>query len=254
MSNIESNHIAIITGGAQGLGLSIGRGLAMAGFRVALIDRNVASLRSAQESFLAEHVFTVAVDLRDINAPQAIDEAVRAHWGAASVLVNNAGVASPKRNGKTAGILQLTAEEWDDVIDVNLSASFRMSRQFLPAMVEHGWGRVINIASLAGRSRSIIAGACYMAAKAGLIGLTRSIASEFGPSGVTANCVAPGLIDTPMAAARSKEANDEVIKQIPVRRMGKPNEVAAAVCYLASEEAGFVNGAVIDINGGVFMS
>lgn len=249
-----SSPIAIVTGGAQGLGLAIGRALAMAGYRVALVDRNVDSLISAQEGFLAEHILTVAVDLRDINAPQTIDQAVRSRWGAATVLVNNAGVASPKRDGKAAGLLQLTDDEWDEVINVNLSAAFRMSRQFLPGMVEHGWGRVINIASLAGRSRSIIAGACYMAAKAGLIGLTRSIASEFGPSGITANCVAPGLIATPMAEARSEEANNEVIKQIPVRRIGKPHEVAAAVCYLASEDAGFVNGAVIDINGGIFMA
>lgn len=250
-----SARIALVTGAAQGIGLAIAKALCEAGHRVALADRNAEALATAAASLPAGCVMRLEGDMRDTAAPARFDAEVRAGWGArVSILVNNAGVPSSKRNGLAAGLFELTDEEWAGVLDINLGGAFRMSRQFVRGMAEEGWGRVINIASMAGRTRSLIASSNYMASKAGLIALTRSIAAEFAPRGVTANAIAPGLIETPMAAERPAQANAEVVRQIPVRRMGRPGEIGAAARYLASDEAGFVNGAVIDVNGGVFMN
>jgi 3-oxoacyl-[acyl-carrier protein] reductase len=128
-----------------------------------------------------------------------------------------------------------------------------LSQAFIPGMQKLKWGRIVNVSSLAGRSKSLVAGGSYMASKAGVLGLTRAIAAEMGPFGITANSVAPGRILTEMAMQAGEEVNRRYAEQIPVRRLGTIDEVAAAILYLASEEAGFVNGALIDINGGFYM-
>lgn len=244
---------ALVTGAAQGIGLAIAQALSVAGHRVVLADRNRAGLEAAARGFDGVRVMCIGGDLRDPATPAKWDDRIRDEWGPVDIVVNNAGIPSSKRNGLAAGLLDLTDEEWASVLDVNLGAAFRMCRQFVPAMAEQGWGRVINMASMAGRTRSLIASSNYMASKAGLIALTRSIAAEFGPRGLTANAIAPGLIETPMALLRPAQANQDVVRQIPVGRMGRSSEVGAAAAYLASEAAGFVNGTVIDINGGVYM-
>jgi 3-oxoacyl-[acyl-carrier protein] reductase len=129
----------------------------------------------------------------------------------------------------------------------------KLSQAFIPGMQKLKWGRIVNVSSLAGRSKSLVAGGSYMASKAGVLGLTRAIAAEMGPFGITANSVAPGRILTEMAMQAGEEVNRRYAEQIPVRRLGTIDEVAAAILYLASEEAGFVNGALIDINGGFYM-
>ena len=244
----------LVTGAARGIGLAIAKKMLDCGHCVAMTDRNEAALKAAAKVLPAKRVLAHAADVTDRATPATLDEAIRDRWEPVSILVNNAGIPSSKRNGRAAGFLELTEEEWHEVLEVNLSAVFRLSRQFLPFMCKQRWGRVVNIASLAGRGRTFIAGAGYMASKAGVLALTRAIANEFGRDGVTANSIAPGLIDTSMAAARTAEANAAVINQIPVRRIGRPEEIAAAAAFLAGEDVGFINGAVIDVNGGIWMA
>jgi 3-oxoacyl-[acyl-carrier protein] reductase len=251
---MNTQRTVLVTGAARGIGLAIAKTMLECGHRVAMTDRDDATLKTAAQALPAKRVLALAADVTDSKAPATLDHAIRDRWEPVSILVNNAGVPSPKRNGRTAGFLELTDEEWSSVLDINLGAVFRLSRQFLPFMCEQRWGRVVNIASLAGRGRTFIAGASYMASKAGVLALTRAIANEFGRDGITANSIAPGLIDTSMAATRTAEANAAVVNQIPVRRIGRPEEVAAAAAFLAGEDVGFINGAVIDVNGGIWMT
>lgn len=244
----------LVTGAARGIGLAIAQSFAADGHRLVLVDRDEVALDGVVAQFDGARTLFLTADLSQADAPAKIARATEARFGVVSILVNNAGVPSSKRDGIAAGLLDLSDHEWSEVIEINLNAVFRMCRQFVPGMLAQGSGRIVNMASLAGRTRSLVASSNYMASKAALIALTRSIAAEFGPRGITANAVAPGLIATAMAAARPPDANAAVVAQIPVRRMGRPEEVAAAVRYLASRESGFVNGAVLDLNGGVFMN
>jgi len=218
-----------------------------------MADRDAEALRAAAARLPQDRVLALVQDVAHPDAGAKLDQAVRGRWEPVSVLVNNAGIPSPRRDGRTAGLLEMTIEEWNAVLEVNLSAALRLCRAFIPFMREQRWGRIVNVSSLAGRSRTYISGVSYMAAKAGLLALSRSIAGEFGKDGITANCVAPGYIDTAMAALHGEEKNVEIAKNIPLGRAGTPQEAAAAIAFLASEEAGYVTGAVIDVNGGVFM-
>ena len=251
---MDTNRTALVTGAARGIGLAIAKRLVESGHRVAMADRDGVAVTAAAQLLPAGNVLALATDITDPDAPAALDRAIRARWEPVSVLVNNAGIPSSKRNGRTAGFLELSEDEWNAVLQINLTAVFRISRQFLPSMREQHWGRIVNIASLAGRGRSFVAGPGYMASKAAVLALTRAIANEFGCDGITANSIAPGLIDTSMASARPPEANAAVVAQIPVRRIGRPLEVAAAAAFLVSEDAGFINGATIDVNGGIWMT
>lgn len=246
--------IALVTGAARGIGAAIAQRLAEDGMHVVLADvldgvaETVAGLTARG---LAASAATVDLgDLRSVE-PFVVD-LIRRH-GRLDVIVNNAGI-SPKHDGKRAPIDETSLEEWQRVIDINLTACFLVVKAGLPSMKANRWGRVINMASQAGRTRSQVAGSHYSASKAGLIGFTRTLAGEVGSFGITANCIAPGRIDTPMASEAGSEANARYVSMIPVGRIGTPDDVGAAVSYLASEEAGFVTGVCLDLNGGHFMA
>ena len=150
--------------------------------------------------------------------------------------------------------MEVTLDSWQRTYDVNVTSVLLTCQAFVPAMRDAGWGRVVNISSLAGRTKSVVAGPTYSATKAALIGFTRTVAAELASSGVTVNAIAPGRIDTPMAQLAGPETNAIYVAQIPAGRMGRPDEVAAAVAYLASDAAGFVTGVTLDVNGGFFMA
>jgi 3-oxoacyl-[acyl-carrier protein] reductase len=251
--SIPAKRIALVTGAAGGIGLGIAERLARDGATVLISDvaahleESAAALRS--KGYAAEAV------PGDVADPAWCEEVVaRAHrdHGSLDILVNNAGI-SPKRDGKKILIRDTDLDQWNRVFAINLTGAFLLCRAATPKMQERHWGRVVNIASQAARTRADIAGAAYAASKSGMIGFSRVLASEVGQDGVTVNCIAPGRIESPMAAVAGAEANRDYVTRIPVRRIGTAADIAATVAFLASEEASFITGATIDVNGGFFM-
>lgn len=244
---------ALITGGATGIGLAIATRLVAEGAAVAIVGRDQAKLTAAVEAIHREKAnASAAAFVADVADDVAVNEAVqqaRSRFGPITILVNNAGV-SPKHEGHKLPVGALSTEEWRRTLEVNLSGAFFAARACIPDFEAARWGRVISIASVAGRTRSDVVGAHYAAAKAGLIGFSRVLAVELAPLGVTVNCIAPGQIDTGMTTA---EANAAYLPRIPVGRIGLPEDISAAVSYLAAAEAGFVTGAILDVTGGSFM-
>lgn len=245
--------VALVTGAARGIGLAACRALLAGGHHVVMVDRDPIDAEAVVDRQYLPAATAARADVTDMEGICRIKTRIESGIGPVSILVNNAGISPKRPDGTSRGILDLTDDEWARVMDVNLASAMRLSRLFLPGMQRQHFGRIVNVSSLAGRSRSVVAGPSYMASKAGLIGLTRAIASEMGPFGITANCVAPGRILTEMAKQAGEEVNRRYAEQIPVRRLGTPEEVGAAVAFLCCEQAGFINGAVIDINGGFYM-
>ena len=241
-----------MTGAAAGIGLATVRQLLAKGCVVVMADRDADALASAVAGLDPDSLVTIAIDVVSEHAAAEIDRVVRTRFEPVSVLVNNAGIA-PKHQGKPADVLEVSLAEWELVLAVNLTAPLRICKQFLPPMIERGWGRIINLSSLAGRTTAQTNGAAYMTSKAGILGLTRHMAAIYGRFGITSNAVAPGRVRTALAEAAGKQAEINYAQRAPVGRIGRPDEVAAAIAFLASADAGFVNGAVIDVNGGIAM-
>jgi len=243
-----SERIAFVTGASRGIGRACALSLAATGHKVVIAARNVDSL----EAFAGElrgggaTVFVQPIDLGSSDSiAQAFGRAQK-DFGPVTILVNNAGIT------KDGLALRMKKDDWDMVIQTNLTGAFLCCQQAMQSMLKARWGRIINISSIVGETGN--AGqANYVASKAGLIGLTKTLAQELASRTITVNAVAPGFIETDMTNVLSEEVKSKLLGSIPLKRLGKPEDIAAAVKFLASEEASYITGHVLDVNGGMYM-
>ena len=236
---------ALVTGASGGIGAAIARALHGAGAVVALSGTRVGPLEELAAE-LGTRVHVLACDLSNAAAVEALPKAAIAAMGSVDVLVNNAGITRDNL------FMRMSDEEWGSVLDVNLTATFRLCRGVVRGMMKARWGRIVNISSIVG-STGNPGQANYAAAKAGMVGMSKSLAYEVASRGITVNCVAPGFITTAMTAKLNDEQKGKILAQVPAGRMGEVGEIAAAVLYLASPEAGYVTGATLHVNGGMAM-
>ena len=244
MFDLTGKH-ALVTGASGGIGGEVARALHAAGATVALSGTRVAPL----EALVAElgsrsHVLTC--DLSDAASVEALPKAAVAAMGAVDILVNNAGITRDNL------FMRMSDEEWQSVIDVNLTSTFRLCRGVLRGMMKARWGRIVNISSVVGTTGNPGQGN-YAASKAGMVGMSKSLAAEVASRNITVNCVAPGFITTAMTDKLNEEQKARILTAVPAGRMGEAGEIAAAVLYLASLEAGYVTGATLHVNGGMSM-
>ena len=245
-----SKRVALVTGGMGGLGTAICRALAGDGFVVAanclpgFAHRDEWLAKNRAEGF---EFHAAEADVADFESCNAMVQKIEAELGPVDVLVNNAGIT------RDAMFRKMQRSDWDAVIEVNLTSVFNVTRQVLGGMAERGWGRVINISSVNG-IKGQFGQANYSAAKAGILGFTKAIAQEVAKRGVTVNAIAPGYVGTDMVMAIKPEVREQIVAQIPMGRLGKPEEIGHLVAYLASEYAGYMTGSTLSINGGLHMS
>ncbi len=245
---VMAGQVALVTGASRGIGAAIAQALAERGLKVigtATTEEGAGKISAA----LAAHQGCrgAALDVNDAAAAEGLIDAIVKEHGALHVLVNNAGIT------RDTLAMRLKDEDWDAVLDTNLKAVFRLSRAVIRPMMKQRYGRIVSITSVVGASGNP-GQANYAAAKAGVAGMTRALARELGSRGITVNCVAPGFIATDMTAALGEEQQQALAAQIPLGRLGQPADIAAAVAYLASPEAGYVTGQELHVNGGMFMA
>ncbi|MEZ5608016.1 MAG: 3-oxoacyl-ACP reductase FabG [Burkholderiaceae bacterium] len=243
-----AGQVALVTGASRGIGAAVAHELALRGLKVigtATTADGAARIGAALDAFPGCR--GAALDVNDLAAAEALIEGIVKEHGALHVLVNNAGIT------RDMLAMRLKDEDWDAVIDTNLKAVFRMSRAVMRPMMKQRYGRIVNITSVVGASGNP-GQANYAAAKAGVAGMTRALARELGSRGITVNCVAPGFIATDMTAALSDEQKSALTGQIPLGRLGQPGDIAHAVAYLASPQAGYVTGQELHVNGGMYMA
>ena len=236
---------ALITGASGGIGGAIARVLHRAGATVGLSGTRVEPLQALAEE-LGERAHVLPCDLADAGAVDALPKQAIEAMGGLDILVNNAGITRDQI------FMRMSDEEWQNVIDVNLTSTMRLCRGVMRPMMKARWGRIVNIGSIVGTTGNS-GQVNYAASKAGMVGMTKSIAYEVASRGITANSVAPGFIATAMTEKLSDDQKDKINAQIPASRMGTPEEIAAAVLYLSSPEAGYVTGATLHVNGGMAM-
>jgi 3-oxoacyl-[acyl-carrier protein] reductase len=243
-----SARTAFVTGASRGIGKACAQTLASAGYRVVVAARTTDKLEETAHAIRAigSEAFVVEMDLSNSSSiVQAIAKAAK-EFGRLDILVNNAGIT------KDGLAVRMKQADWELVLQTNLSGSFYAIQQVLPGMMRERWGRIVNISSVVGEMGNP-GQANYVASKAGLIGLTKSLAQEVGSRNITVNAVAPGYIGTDMTHGLSDELRQKMIDHTPLKRMGTPEDVAAAVKFLVSDEAAFITGHVLDVNGGIYM-
>ncbi len=236
---------ALVTGASGGIGGAIARALHGAGATVALSGTRVAPLEELAAD-LGERAHVLPCNLGDAEAVAALPKQATEAMGSLDILVNNAGVTRDNI------FMRMSDDDWQLVLDINLTSTMRLCRGAIRGMMKSRWGRIINISSIVGATGNP-GQANYAASKAGMVGMTKSIAYEVASRGITANCVAPGFIATPMTDKLTDDQKDKINAQIPAGRMGSPDEIAAAVLYLASNDAAYVTGATLHVNGGMAM-
>lgn len=244
------SRIGIVTGAGGDIGKATALALARNGVLVVLTDIDQDGLRSTVEDIELEGGRAIAEQLDVTDREQILDLAGRtiADIGPVGILVNGAGALRPTQ------VENIPETEWDRIVDVNLKGTFLCSQAVLASMRDEGWGRIVNISSTAGKNVSTVGGAHYTASKAGVLGFTRHLASEVARNGITVNAVCPGLIETRMIwKTISRERMDEYGRSFPIPRLGQPPEVAALIRFLASDDAAYITGAALDINGGDLM-
>jgi 3-oxoacyl-[acyl-carrier protein] reductase len=243
-----NGRVALVTGASQGIGKACAIALAKAGAKVAVAARNQEKLKQAVDEITSAggEAAAFAIDVADEDSIQAGVKAALEKFGKIEILVNNAGVT------RDTLVLRMKRADWDVVLNTNLTGAHLCTQAVMGSMLKQRWGRIINISSIFGQMGQ--AGqANYSASKAGLIGLTMAVAREVASRGITANAIAPGFIETAMTEALSPELKQEVLKMIPLGRTGTDADIANAVCFLASEEAGYITGNVLKVNGGMLM-
>lgn len=240
--------IAMVTGAAGTMGAAVARALLAEGVKVVLVDVNRDRLAELSQD-LGEATAAVVLDVTDAEAIERELGDLPDSMGTIDILVNNAGILSNNKSQTTS------LEEWRRVLDINLNGMFYLSRAIIPGMIEKGWGRIINVASLAAQTGGITAGTAYSTSKGGVISLTRSLAAETAGSGITANAIAPAYVKTPMITEQLTEGQRRrILEKIPVGRFCEAEEFAHVVLFLASGLSGFITGEVININGGLYFN
>ncbi|WPX97142.1 3-oxoacyl-[acyl-carrier-protein] reductase [Candidatus Bandiella euplotis] len=240
------NKLALVTGATGGIGQAIVKTLCAQGAKVAAIGRNQESLQNLQKE-LGDSLHPMVCDFTDELQLSSLIEGVEKEFGALDILVCNAGVT------KDSLAIRLKNEDWDRVINLNLTTTFKLNREAIKSMLKRKYGKIVNISSVIGLTGN--AGQSnYAASKAGMIGMTKSLALEVAARGITLNCVAPGYIDTPMTQVLSEEIKTSIINHIPIRRIGTPQDIANAVLFLAADESSYITGHTLSVNGGMFMS
>lgn len=245
--NLEGKN-ALVTGASQGIGRACALALAKAGARVGIAARNEEKLQAVAAEIAAAGgmALTFVLDISSEESIKAVAKEAVAQMGTVHILVNNAGIT---RDGL---LLRMKRSDWDDVLQTNLTGTFLLTQALIGSMMKARWGRIINISSVVGETGQ--AGqANYAASKAGLIGFTKSVARELASRNITANAVAPGYIETAMTAVLDEKQRGAMLGQIPLARPGTDEDIAAAVKFLASDEAGYITGHVLDVNGGMYM-
>jgi 3-oxoacyl-[acyl-carrier protein] reductase len=246
---MSETKVAVITGGARGIGLEIGKQFAEAGLRTGLIDIHAVEAESSAGLIreLGGEALALPADVSDESDVKNAIQKVLLQWGRVDILVNNAGICP------MTSLLDITAAEWDKVLGINLKGTFLCSQTVIPVMQRQRKGKIINIASSAGQMGGIAVGVHYSASKAAILGFTKSLARILAPE-IQVNAVSPGTTESEMTRSWKTSAINNIVRQIPSGRLGTPADVAAAVFFLASDEADFITGQTLNVNGGLFMA